>query len=99
METTLLDLQTAETALANRKADLEGQIATQEQRLSENQAAKKTAEDALDAKTQQCDEYEAKYNNDKAKRIEELDIIVQCRAIFTDESMEFSKFLSDRVEN
>merc|ERR1711862_936391 len=99
MEVTLLDLTTAQTTLANHKQDLEGRIATEEQRLAENEEAKKTAEDALAAKEQQCEEWETKYNNDKAKRIEELDIVGQCRVIFTDESMAFSKFLSDRVEN
>ena len=98
METTLFDLTTAQTTLTNYKADLEGQIATQETRLAENQEAKRVAEEALAAKTRQCDEWETKYNNDKAKRAEELDIVGQCRDIFTGESMHFSKFLSDRVE-
>ena len=99
MEQTLFDLETAQTELTNKKADLEGQIATQEARLAENEEALRVATEALAAKTRQCDEWETKYNNDKAKRVEELDIVEQCRAIFTDESMQFSKFLSDRVEN
>ena len=98
MEKTLFDLETAQTNLTNKKADLEGQIATQETRLAENEEALRVATEALAAKTRQCDEWETKYNNDKAKRVEELDIVGQCRAIFTDESMQFSKFLSDRVE-
>ena len=98
MEATLADLTLAQTNLTNKKADLEGKIATQETRLAENEEALRVATEALAAKTRQCDEWETKYNNDKAKRIEELDIVQQCRAIFTDESMQFSKFLSDRVE-
>ena len=98
METTLADLTLAQSTLENKKADLEGQIATQETRLAENEEALRVATEALAAKTRQCDEWETKYNNDKAKRAEELDIVIQCTAIFTDESMQFSKFLSDRVE-
>jgi septal ring factor EnvC (AmiA/AmiB activator) len=98
IEATLADLTLAQTNLTNKKADLEGKIATQETRLAENEEALRVATEALAAKTRQCDEWETKYNNDKAKRIEELDIVQQCRAIFTDESMQFSKFLSDRVE-
>jgi len=51
METTLFDLETAQTSLTNYKADLEGQIKTQETRLAENQEAKRIAEEALAAKT------------------------------------------------
>jgi hypothetical protein len=83
MEHTLNDLIVAKTTLEEEKIRLEGEIGTWEQHKAtyEDDLAIATAE--KDAKIVQCNEWSNKYINDTAKRTEELDIVAQCKDIFT----------------
>ena len=97
MQRTLTDLQ---AALDHLNAEIASQEAIYAIEFAAYEEAKTLWEDAtakLEAKRAECNLWEMEYNNNKAKREEERDIIAQCVALFEHyPESEFAAYFDER---
>lgn len=99
MEGTLQDLKDAKAALDAEIEKQDGIFNDETENFDEADRLWTSTKALLEAKEEECRLWEEEYNNNKLKRVDERDIIAQCRELFQEyPESEFAEYFDSRNE-